>query len=347
MSTTTSLDHPSSRVAFTEDHGVDPGWGGLVFGMVGLLLVVLGDFASFNIALSRSFSTMGPVMVLLLTLAMTAAAVLLMYEAGRAEARRRARNAGRTGRAPVTARIFAWLLLGLTAFSLRMAAPPEKASEGSGFGTASAGSSSGGFGLVGAEGASGGGFGATAEAASAPIVLGPMTWHPENFTSALALLAIFVAGGVGAFFLGKESYNPLLTEVRRARVARWRARRRLARAQARYDKAQARADQRTAAWEQHERATRELEVVSDLEHRLDLYEARVASLAAHQSTVRSLDAGISSAEAELASLPAEARLAQRQAQHAGTKAKELARVQIAQYRGEPAATSGLTNGVQR
>jgi hypothetical protein len=273
--------------------------------------------------------------------------VLLMYEAGRAEARRRARNAGRVGRGAVTARVGAWLLLGMTAFALRMAAPPERVESSGGFAASTGGTATGGFGTVGTDAGASGGFGAATEAASAPILVGPMTWHPENLTSALALLAIFVAGGVGAFFLGKESYNPLLTEVRRARMTQWRARRRLAKARTKHAEAQVQADQRAAAWDQHERATRELEVVSDLEHHLDLYETATTTLSANQATLQTLDAGIASAEAELASLPAESRLAQRQAEHAGRKAKELARVQIAQYRGEPAATSGLTHGAQR
>ena len=109
MSITTSQDHPAAKLEFTEEHGVDPGRGSVVFAGIGLLLVVIGDFASFNIALSRTFDTMGPIVVLMLTLAMTAAAVVLMYEAGRAEKQRKSRNSGRTGRGPVSHRVMAWL----------------------------------------------------------------------------------------------------------------------------------------------------------------------------------------------------------------------------------------------
>lgn len=351
MSTTSSLDHRSSRQDFTEEHGVDPGLGSWLLGLVGLALIIAGDFASFNIALSRSFSAMGPTVLLALTLAMTAAAVLLMFEAGRAEAKRRSRNHGGTGRAPVVTRIFAWLLLGVTAFTLRMAAPPEVTAGNEdafqitgppgptpGFGTTAPG-----FGSTATDG-----FGSAAAAGGTqPIQFGPLTLHPENVTSAVALLAIFVAGGVGAFFLAKEGYNPLLTDVRRARRARWIAHRRFMRAQARHDRALARAAATTARCDQYEQAVRDLEVVSDLEHQLDLYEADLAHAREASAALAAIDRTATSAEAELASLGAEARGAQRQAEHAGASAKELARVLIAEYRGEPAATSGLTNGVQR
>lgn len=339
-STTTSLDHRSQRLDFTEDHGVVPGMGSWALGMLGLALIVAGDFASFNIALSRSFTGMGEVTVLLLTLAMTAAAVLLMFEAGRADARRRSRNTGRTGRAPVVTRILAWLLLGATAFTLRMAAPPEVVAS-SGFGSGAAGD---GFGAA----ATTGGFGQAAEAAGGTtLLLGPMTWHGENLASALALLAIFVAGGVGSYFLGRESHNPLLTDVRRRRWAERRARGRLAAAQAEHDRVRSQAAHHGAAWDHYAKATRELEILSDLEHQLDLYDSAAGELAAADSTLGGIDREIAGVEAELASLAVEAQMARQQAAHTGARAKGLARVLIAQPAGEAAAMSGPTKGADR
>lgn len=336
MSTTTSQDHPAAKLEFTEDHGVDPGRGSALFAGIGLLLIVIGDFASFNIALSRTFTTMSAAMVLMLTLAMTAAAVVLMYEAGKAEARRKSRNSGRTGRGPVRNRVGAWLLLGATAFVLRMAAPPEAADTG-GFGAAT----DSGFG-----GTASSGFGQAAEATTT-LALGPMTLHPENLASALALLAIFVAGGIGAFYLGRESYNPRLTAVRRARRAERRTARELAWAHRRNDRAQRRAGDLSAAWDQHANATLGLATIGDLEHQLDLYEAAAADLTQNATRTRALGDSIAETEARLASVADEVRLAQRRTDHSGARAKALARVLIAEYRGEPAATSGLTNGAEQ
>jgi len=327
---TTSQDHSAAKLEFTEDHGVDPGLGSMFFAGLGLVLIVIGDFASFNIALSRSFTQMGTGIVLMLTLAMTAAAVVLMYDAGRAEARRKSRNSGRTGRGPVRNRVLAWLLLGSTAFVLRLAAPPEATTTG--FGQTDPG-----FGST-----TGSGFGTTAEATT--LALGPMTLHGENLASALALLAIFVAGGIGAFYLGRESYNPRLTEVRRARRAERSTARRLVRAQRRNDRAQRGAGDLSAAWDQHSRASGELATLSDLEHHLDLYEAASNDLTQRSAQTRALAEAIAEAEAELASTTDDVRVSQRRAEHSGAQAKALARVLIAEYRGEPAATSGLTNG---
>ena len=335
MSTTTSQDHPAAKLEFTEDHGVDPGLGSALFAGIGLALIVIGDFASFNIALSRTFTTMSAVMVLMLTLAMTAAAVVLMYEAGKAEARRKSRNSGRTGRGPVRHRVLAWLLLGATAFVLRMAAPPESTDTG-GFGQAA----DTGFGA-----AAGGGFGQAAE--STTLALGPMTLHAENLASALALLAIFFAGGIGAFYLGRESYNPRLTQVRRARRSERSAARKLAWAHRRNDRAQRRSGDLTAAWDQHANATRELATIADLEHHLDRHEVAANDLTQNSAHTRTLANAISENEAELASIADDVRLAQRQADHSGAQAKALVRVLIAEYRGEPAATSGLTNGADQ
>ena len=327
---TTSQDHSAAKLEFTEDHGVDPGLGSMFFAGLGLVLIVIGDFASFNIALSRSFTQMGTGIVLMLTLAMTAAAVVLMYDAGRAEARRKSRNSGRTGRGPVRNRVLAWLLLGSTAFVLRLAAPPEATTTG--FGQTDPG-----FGST-----TGSGFGTTAEATT--LAFGPMTLHGENLASALALLAIFVAGGIGAFYLGRESYNPRLTEVRRARRAERSTARRLVRAQRRNDRAQRGAGDLSAAWDQHSRAIGELATLSDLEHHLDLYEAASNDLTQRSAQTRALAEAIAEAEAELASTTDDVRVSQRRAEHSGAQAKALARVLIAEYRGEPAATSGLTNG---
>jgi hypothetical protein len=340
MSTTTSQDHPASRLEFTEEHGVDPGLGSVIVAGVGLALIVVGDYASFNIALSRTFTTMSGLMVILLTAAMTAAAVVLMFEAGKAEARRRSRNTGRAGRGPVRNRIFAWGLLGAMAFLLRLAAPPETTGDTGGFGAAA----SSGFGSATAGGTTG--FGQAAEAATS-MLLGPMTLHGENLASALALIAIFIAGGVGAFYLGRESYNPLLTEVRRARRTELWTRRRLAWAQRRSDRAGRRAGDLAAAKEQSDRASQELAVLDDLDHQLDLYSAAAKDLADTTARVRLLTDQSTAAESELASLADQVRLAQRQAEHAGDQAKALARVLIAGYKGEPAATSGLTNGTNQ
>jgi hypothetical protein len=340
MSITTSQDHPAARLEFTEEHGVDPGLGSAIFAGVGLALIVIGDFASFNIALSRTFTTMSAVMVVLLTLAMTAAAVVLMLEAGKAEARRRSRNTGRAGRGPVRNRIMAWALLGAMAFLLRLAAPPETTGDTSGFGTAA----SSGFGSA-ASGATSG-FGQATDASSS-LLLGPMTLHGENLASALALIAIFIAGGVGAFYLGRESHNPLLTEVRRARRTEVWTRWRLGTAQRRADRAARRAGDLGAAREQAERASKELAVLDDLDHQLDLYAAAAKDLADSSARVRQLTDQAAATESELSSLADEVRLEQRRADHAGDQAKALSRILIAGYKGEPAATSGLTNGTQQ
>jgi hypothetical protein len=336
VSTTTSQDHPAAKLEFTEEHGVDPGRVSTMFAGIGLLLIVIGDFASFNIALSRTFSTMSGHMVLMLTLAMTAAAVVLMYEAGKSEARRKSRNSGRTGRGPVRNRVGAWLLLGATAFVLRMAAPPESADTG-GFGQAA----DSGFGAT-----TGAGFGQAADAATT-MALGPMDLHTANTASALALLAIFIAGGIGAFYLGRESYNPRLTDVRRARQSERATARKLAWALRRNDRARRRAGDLTAAWEQHSDATRELATIGDLEHQLDLYEATANDLTQTHARTRALADAIAATEVELASIADDVRLSQRRADHSGAQAKALARVLIAEYRGEPAATSGLTNGADQ
>lgn len=347
MSSTASQDHAAVRLGLTEEHGVDPGLGSAVFAGVGLLLMVCGDFASFNIALSRTFTTMGAVMVLLLTMAMTAAAVVLMYEAGKAEARRRSRNTIRTGRGPVRNRILAWSLLGATAFVLRLAAPPEATGGSGGFGTGSGfGSTAGDSAGFGTSGSAASGFGGTAETVTS-WTLGPMTLHGANLASALALVAIFIAGGIGAFYLGRETHNPLLTQVRRARrTQRW-TRWRLAAARRRSDRADRRAGDLAAAQAQDERVSQGLERLDDLEHLLDRYESAALEVMQRAAATHELADQIAAAESALTALPDEVRVAQRQAEHAGAQAKALSRVLIAGYRGEPAATSGLTNGVDQ
>lgn len=349
MSTTRSTDRRSEREDFTEEHGVEPSVLAGLLGLVGLAIIVAGDFASFNVAISRSFTGMGPVMVLLLTLAMTAAAVLLMVEAGRAQARRRGRHSGSTGRGAVLWRVFAWIMVGVTAFLLRMAAPPEETGTG-GFGEASGGfgqDATGGF----SDAATGGfagpgvaGFGAAADPGA--LQLGPLAMHAENLTSAIALFAIFLAGGIGAYYWGRESYNPRLTAVRRARRREESARRRLERPLARARRARRRADDVEAAGQMYDQSSRRLQDLASLEQEIDRYGRASQAARASAEQVSSLTAQLGMARAELDTLPSDLRAEQRRAEHAGEAAKQLARVLVAEYQGKP-ATSGLTNGEEK
>ena len=304
--------------------------------MLGLLLIVIGDFASFNIALSRSFTTMSTLMVLMLTIAMTAAAVLLMVEAGRAEAKRRSRNAGRSGKGPVRTRVAAWVLLGITAFALRMAAPPEET------GTGGFGQDSGFGGGLGGAGQSGG-FGADA-VGSTDFSLGPLTLHGVNLASALALLAIFVAGGVGAFWFGKETYNPRITRLRRASAAERKARRRLRRAQRAHDEQSRRLGELTSAARHVDEARVALHHLDVLQHETVVHETAVDLEHQHLERAGLVNAELADTRAELSSLPERTHLRQGEAAHAGEEAKRRARVLIANYWGDPGATTGLTNG---
>jgi hypothetical protein len=350
MSTTRPTDRRPEREDFTEEHGVEPSLLAGLLGLVGLAIIVAGDFASFNIAISRSFTGMGPVMVLLLTLAMTAAAVLLMVEAGRAEARRRGSHRGRTGRGAVLWRVFAWSMVGVTAFLLRMAAPPEETGTG-GFGDARGGfgeGATGGFGGAATGGfASPGatGFGAAAEPGA--LQLGPLAMHAENLTSAIALFAIFLAGGVGAYYWGRESYNPRVTAVRRARRREESARRRLERPRAQARRARRRADAFEAAGDLHDRSARRLHDLAVLQQKLDTYEREAEAARASAEQVSSLAAQLGMAQAELDTLPNDVRSEQRRAEQAGEVAKQLARVLVAEHQRQPAAQAGVTNGAEQ
>ena len=335
-SATTSLDHRSLRDDFTDEHGDVPGVWGQVLALIALLLVIAGDFASFNIALARSFTTLSEPLVLLLTAAMTAAAVLAMVEAGRAEARRRSRNAGRAGKGPVRSRVLAWLLLGATAFLLRLAAPPEEGSSG-GFGSGGFGS-----GAFGADTGFGPGFGGTT--AAPDQFLGPLPLYSANLTSAMALMAIFIAGGVGAFWFGKEHYNPRLSAVKRAARRARRARFAVRRARRAQDRAQRRAYRLVAAQQQADEARERLRLLADLEHEVAQYEAAREYGRDLQEQAAALAAEVADARTALEAIPQRREVEAAQARQVGAEAKQRARVAIATYRGEPGATTGLTYG---
>lgn len=327
-----SLDHASLKDDFTEEHAAVPGVLARVFPLVALLLVVLGDFASFNIALSRSFASMSTVMVMILTAAMTAAAVLLMVEAGQAEAKRRSRNRGKLGRAPVRWRVLAWLVLGVTALLLRMAAPPEDSVAG-GFGTGS------GFGTP--EPA---GFGESA--GSGLLYLGPLELHTANLTSALALLAIFVAGGVGAFWFGRETYNPRLAAVHRAGSQVRVERRKVRRARRKMAAASLALDEIEGSTEQFYRARAALTQLSELEHDLAQYDRALTETTAARERAAQAEEELAAVRGRITALPDVRQLTERELSHIGEEAKQRARVRIAVFKGEPAATSGLVNGVR-
>lgn len=153
-----------------------------------LLIVAAGDFVAFYFILSTAIPT-DERLTFVLTVAMTAAAVLLMHIAGRLQREHHAHGSHGPGKHRLL--VLLWLLLGLVAFGFRMSYELSKSVDG--------------------------GFGADPTSS---------WWSPEALPLSLLLLALFLVGGAGAFVIGYLAHNPEHKPSLRLRSAtRWAERR--------------------------------------------------------------------------------------------------------------------------
>ena len=151
--------------------GLTPQRGWKVLSWVLLALAAAGDFASFYIALAGTLGG-NEVMVVLLTTALTAAAIGLMHMVGRS-ARNLEEGQGGLGRMALALMTAGWLGLGAAAFYLRLNEPPVAADAGA--------------------------FGAAVETTDTALI------------SAILLAALFIGSGLLAFWIGFSDHHPRMT----------------------------------------------------------------------------------------------------------------------------------------
>lgn len=311
------LAHPATTVPFIDEHDHEPSVGHDLRSWVMLALIAVGDIVAFSVVLMRVFADSPAVVGIGLTFAASAASILLMHEAG-SRARAIRANSSAHGWRPVVLLTLAWLSLGLTAFAVRIHVETTVATSG---------------------------FGSTA--AETATVL-------DAIPSALLLLVIFLAGGVGAYVVGFRSYNPARAAVFRLRRRLWFANRTRLRQQEKA--AQFRSQRDTVAVQIEAASQRAEREVGQLRHQADLLSRRgrvwlldgairqaAADRTAAEDRVTSLRIRIAETDTELrtrtdgAAHRAQLDLVKAQA----GKLKELARIEIAKGTGEPGATTGL------
>jgi hypothetical protein len=159
--------------------GLSRQWSWGIISSVLLLLAAAGDLVSFWITLQAMLPNAVGWVVLVLTMAVTAAAVGLMHVAGRT-ARNLREGQGGLGRVALAMTFLSWLVLGVTAFYIRAQAQPVDVSMDGGFGQA----------------------GSTAGAGSSPL------------QSALLLGALFVGSGILAYWIGFSDHRPRMATYR-------------------------------------------------------------------------------------------------------------------------------------
>ena len=191
--------HPAVAMPYERVEGIHVRWYDSWIEVVLLVIVATGDFISFWIALQLLNAYMPAWAAMLLVGALTAAAVLLMHMAGGRARDIKARESAH-GKFPVFCLVIFWLGLGVFAFVARL-----KAGEPTGGSDIFAGS-------------------------------GATTDTNTNLIMASLMLALFLAGGVGAYIIGFTQHNPKRRlEIRRYRMYK-RLTRKLAKVNARIDK---------------------------------------------------------------------------------------------------------------
>ncbi len=299
--------HHSRRPSVLE-HGVD--W-------FLLLIVAVGDFANFSIVIARAEDQLSWTVAMTLTLAMTAAAVLLMHKAGTIRRQLKA-NVSAMRPAVVWILVLLWLALGVVAFWLRVTS--ETAGTTGGFGSAEA------------------------------------TGSSTDIPFAVIMLVVYLAGGAAAYTIGFASHNPLRSDLVRAQRRHWWATRRLNRAVRKQIRAgggsgveQADAELALRLAEVDSGAER-----LRAEARPLLASARVHVLVAQEQEARRdldaareaytrTDSALHDLDDELDPMRQEESLAQtlREIDAQARQLKELVRHQMAMSLGDPGATSGL------
>lgn len=299
------------------------GWDSLL-----LALVVVGDFASFRIVLA--LVTNGSELLLWpLTLSMTALAVLCMHQAGRV-VRDRDAAAHTAGRGVVACLVALWVAMGVAAAALRVLNPI----------TSTAATDL----LTGA----------------APADTGPTA---TAWVIALALLVVYLAGGVAAFVIGHRSHNPLRSSILHEQSVVDRRRRQLRRAEARahrssrrrrglagarsaLDRVESVHGSRVARLTAEAAALRGMTPSLVLSHgtaaRLQLAAERrqLVGLAADREVAAAYlrETEQAASESERTSL---ARTSERRARARAGELRQAVRLRLAENLGEPAATSGI------
>lgn len=312
-----NLAHPATVVPFHDEHDQEPSMGHDLRSWIMLGFIALGDFVAFSVVLMRVFADQPAIVGIGLTVAASAASILLMHEAGTRGRAIRA-NASPHGWKPVILLTLAWLSLGLAAFAVRIHVETSAVT---------------------------GGFGATAAEA---------TSLSDALPSALLLLVIFLAGGIGAYVVGFRSYNPARAAVFRIRRRLWfatrarnRRRRRVAKLTARQDTLRVQADaisqdtgeQIALARVQAGQLKRQARSWV-LQRALETAKVRQELARAHSESVGRRQAEVDAEYRTLVDGTDHApviSLARAQA----AQLKELARIEIAKATGEPGATSGV------
>jgi uncharacterized MAPEG superfamily protein len=157
-------------------------WWSLVPEVILLLLMIGGDAVNLKQVVDIAFDA-DPFTALTLTAAVTGAAVLMMHLAGRAAAKRRAKEAT-FGVARLLAIVIPWLAIGFVAFAIRLTSEESLRLVGETIENAVTGSES------------------TTGLSSKALL------------AALLMLSIYIASGIVAFHLGYEWYSPHKNELK-------------------------------------------------------------------------------------------------------------------------------------
>lgn len=306
--TVTNIGHRSTTAPYEELDVEHARWWDSYGDWALLLIIAAGDFASFSIVMQLANANSEWYINYALVFAMTSAAVLLMHTAGKMRRNVKAGTAPH-GKSAVWLVVACWLGLGLSAFWMRLTAPEPAVASGDDFG-----------------------FGAAATESTA---------HTPALTMAVVLIALFLAGGVAAFFIGYLSHHPERRKAMREKRLRNKAI----------------AAERALADEQ--RRNEQILAERKVEARIALNKSncdRVANLEAQlQDERRALNvkrevalARLVEIEAQIAVLTQQASLTEGTRNHklaiiaaGGAELKELARVNTAVALHQPAKTSGV------
>jgi len=312
-----NLAHPATVVPFHDEHDHEPSIGHDLRSWIMLGFIAVGDIVAFSVVLMKAFKDSPEIVGISLTLAASAASILLMHEAGTRGRAIRA-NISPHGWKPVILLTLVWLSLGLAAFAVRIdvetAAPP-------------------------------GGFGTTA---------GEAATFTSELPEALLLLVIFLAGGVGAYVVGFRSFNPARSAVLRIKRRLWlatrvrnRRRRTAARLMTRHDSLTADAAGIHQSTDEQIATVRAQARELKRQARTWVLQGALAHAAAQRDQARAHAQSLAGSHSELdahyrsfvngADHAEQIALARAQA----AQLKELARIEIAKATAEPAATSGL------
>jgi hypothetical protein len=312
-----NLAHPAATVPFTDAHDHEPSLGHDLRSWVMLGFIAVGDIVAFSVVLMRVFSESAAIVGIGLTLAASAASILLMHEAGTRGRAIRA-NISPHGWKPVVLLTLAWLSLGLTAFAVRIHV--ETSAPTAGFGSISA------------------------EAVS----------FTDALPSALLLLVIFLAGGIGAYVVGFRSFNPARSAVFRIKRRLWfatrvrhRRRRTVAQLMTRHDRLTTEAAGVNQGTDEQIALMRAQADDLKRQARIWVLQGALTNATAHRDQARAHAEALASSHSEL---DAQYRTIVDGADHAeqialtraqAAQLKELARLEIAKGTAEPAATTGL------